>query len=176
MKLIFIYGTPAVGKLTVAKALSKITNYKIFHLHLTVDLVYSVFDWGSKIGEKLNAKYRFDILENAAKENIPGLIMTFVYGHPGDEPFVKRVVEIVEKYNGTVYFVKLKASNKALKERVTNESRVGTMKMKTFREIEGLMQKYDLETEIQVGNSLIIDNTNKTPEDVAYEIVRHYNL
>lgn len=45
MKLIFIYGQPAVGKLTVAKELEKITGYKILHNHLFVDLVRSVFEF-----------------------------------------------------------------------------------------------------------------------------------
>ncbi|MFH1209967.1 MAG: shikimate kinase, partial [archaeon] len=43
MKLIYIYGPPAVGKLTVTKELAKLTNFKIFHAHLTADYVSSVF-------------------------------------------------------------------------------------------------------------------------------------
>jgi len=35
MKLVFIYGPPAVGKLTVANALAKVTGFKVFHNHLT---------------------------------------------------------------------------------------------------------------------------------------------
>ena len=31
MKLVFIYGPPAVGKLTVAKELAALTGFKVFH-------------------------------------------------------------------------------------------------------------------------------------------------
>jgi tRNA uridine 5-carbamoylmethylation protein Kti12 len=31
MKLIFLYGPPAVGKLTVAQELVTLTGYKLFH-------------------------------------------------------------------------------------------------------------------------------------------------
>jgi len=48
MRLIFIYGPPATGKLTVAKELAKLTKYKIFHNHLTVDLIGSVLKFGTK--------------------------------------------------------------------------------------------------------------------------------
>ena len=39
MKLIFIYGLPATGKLTVAVELAAMTGYKLFHNHLVVDLL-----------------------------------------------------------------------------------------------------------------------------------------
>ena len=34
MKHLFLYGAPAVGKLTVAKELADLTGYKLFHNHL----------------------------------------------------------------------------------------------------------------------------------------------
>lgn len=46
MKLIFLYGPPAVGKFTVGKVLVKLTGYKLFHNQLTSDLVESIFDRG----------------------------------------------------------------------------------------------------------------------------------
>ncbi|MGI8542838.1 MAG: hypothetical protein ACR2MD_05085 [Aridibacter sp.] len=36
MKLIFIYGSPAVGKLTVANEIAKRTCFKVFHNHLMI--------------------------------------------------------------------------------------------------------------------------------------------
>jgi replication-associated recombination protein RarA len=39
MKLILLYGPPAVGKLTIAKEIARLTGFKLFHAHLTSDLV-----------------------------------------------------------------------------------------------------------------------------------------
>jgi len=47
MKLVFIYGLPAVGKLTVAKKLSKITGFPIFHNHLVIEMISPIFSFGS---------------------------------------------------------------------------------------------------------------------------------
>ena len=47
MNLVFIYGPPGVGKLTVAKELAGLTGYKLFHNHLSIDWVLPVFDFGS---------------------------------------------------------------------------------------------------------------------------------
>ena len=54
MKLIFIYGTPATGKLTVAKVLSNKIGFKVFHNHLTFDLVISIYDGLTPEGSKLS--------------------------------------------------------------------------------------------------------------------------
>ena len=48
MRLIFIYGMPATGKLTVARELARITGFNVFHNHLVVDLLLSIFEFGSK--------------------------------------------------------------------------------------------------------------------------------
>ena len=39
MKLVILYGPPGVGKLTVGRELAARTGFKLFHNHLTVDLV-----------------------------------------------------------------------------------------------------------------------------------------
>ena len=39
MKFILIFGPQAVGKMTVGQELAKITNLKLFHNHMTIDLV-----------------------------------------------------------------------------------------------------------------------------------------
>ena len=43
MKLILLYGPPAVGKLTIAKEIARLTGFKLFHAHLTSDLVEAFF-------------------------------------------------------------------------------------------------------------------------------------
>ena len=44
MKLIIIFGPPAVGKMTVGYELAKITGLRLFHNHMTIDLVLNFFD------------------------------------------------------------------------------------------------------------------------------------
>ena len=39
MKFILLFGPQAVGKMTVGQELAKITDLKLFHNHMTIDLV-----------------------------------------------------------------------------------------------------------------------------------------
>ena len=39
MRLVFIHGPAARGKLTVAKELARLIDFRLFHNHLTVDFV-----------------------------------------------------------------------------------------------------------------------------------------
>ncbi len=41
MNLIMIFGPQAVGKMTVGQELEKITGLKLFHNHMTIDLLSS---------------------------------------------------------------------------------------------------------------------------------------
>ena len=43
MKLVFILGNAAVGKMTVGQALMKITNLRLFHNHMTIEPVMEIF-------------------------------------------------------------------------------------------------------------------------------------
>jgi tRNA uridine 5-carbamoylmethylation protein Kti12 len=48
MELIIIHGPPAAGKLTVANEVAKLTGFKVFHNHLSIDCVKPVFEFGSE--------------------------------------------------------------------------------------------------------------------------------
>ncbi|SCC34198.1 Uncharacterized protein BW664_02852 [Bacillus mycoides] len=43
MKFILIFGPQAVGKMTVGQELAKITDLKLFHNHMKIDLVKYIF-------------------------------------------------------------------------------------------------------------------------------------
>lgn len=77
MKLVVIYGPLAVGKFTLGKELQKLTGYKLFHNHLTFDLIGSLFDVDADVFFGLNNRVRLDLIEAAAKHKIKGVIMTF---------------------------------------------------------------------------------------------------
>src|SRR3989338_7426258 len=97
MDLIFLYGAPAVGKLTIAKELEKITGYPLFHNHLVAPVSKLFFQMDSVHAIELRNKIRLDVFEITAKHKVPGMIFTVCYSHPEDDDFVKDVFESVEK-------------------------------------------------------------------------------
>ena len=176
MKLIVIYGPPAAGKLTVAKELEKLTKYKLFHNHLIIDLVKSIFDLGSKQAKHYSLKFRLELLEAAAKEKIPGVITTFVYAHPSGDEFIEEAIKRVKKQKGTVLFVQLTCSKKELEKRIRNPSRKKFTKLKTIKGLKYSLKKYDILSQISYVKSLQINNTKLSPKKVAIKIKGHYRL
>ena len=86
---------PAVGKLEVAKELEKITNFKVFHNHLTADYVSSLFPGRNEISDKLKREIALKMFEAATKNNID-LIFTMVHETKYDN-FVKQIINIIAK-------------------------------------------------------------------------------
>ena len=43
MKLVFLIGNTSVGKMTVGQELTKITDLKLFHNHMTIEPVLEIF-------------------------------------------------------------------------------------------------------------------------------------
>ena len=74
MNLIFIYGPPAVGKLTVAKQLEKLTDYKIFHNHITIDFALPIYEYGTKEFIEFNERLRLQFFKEAIKANAYAII------------------------------------------------------------------------------------------------------
>ena len=143
MKLLFIHGLPAVGKLTVANEIAKLTGFKIFHNHLSIDCIKPVFEFGSKPFVKLIEIIRLAVIAEAARENVD-LIYTFCYAKDLDEAHIEKVTQIVEANSGEVCFVLLKADKSELEQRITEESRLKLGKAKTVEMLNYFHETYDL--------------------------------
>ena len=176
MKLIFIYGPPAAGKLTVAKELARATGFKLFHNHLSVDLLAPVFEFGSRPFFRLIDKFRLEIIEEAAKEKISGLIFTFCYAPGIDDAFVEGVVQAVERHDGQVCFVRLYCDRALLEQRVTDRSRGSHGKLNDVEALREFLDRYDMFSVVAKYESLSIDNSALTPPDVARKIIARYEL
>src|ERR1700745_147239 len=107
MKLIFISGLPGVGKLTVAKELSALTGYKLFHNHLVVDLRLAVFPFGSPQFVELRESIWLSVFDQASRVRLPGLIFTFAAENTVRQAFVTRMEETIRVHGGTIQFVEL---------------------------------------------------------------------
>ncbi len=176
-KVIFIYGAPAAGKLTTAKALSEITGFRVFHNHLSTDLVRSLFDRGNVVGDTLIVKLRLELLELAVKESLPGIILTGVYAHDfiyangkNDDWYVKQLEEITERNGGEFYGVQLITTKEILLKRVVERDRQQWKKIHTAEVLEQALQKHDHSQPAPLKNNLTIDNTDTSAEKVAEHI------
>lgn len=176
MKLVFIYGPPAVGKLTVAEGLSRITDYSLFHNHHTVDLASSIFPFDSDGFIKLSSELRFKTFEILMQYDLKGLIFTFWYNYPDDNWFIDGVRAIIKSGGGTIHFVQLRCNREELKRRVVSSSRFRFKKIQTARELEKVLDQCDSSTPIPDSSSLSIDNTQLDPACVVEQIVSHFNF
>jgi hypothetical protein len=111
MHLVCIFGPPAVGKMTVGHELARLTGFRLFHNHMTVDPVLDIFPFGSPPFTRLVDEFRRRIIEEAVTADLPGLVFTFVWGleSAGDREIVGSYVDIVERAGGRVSFVELAA-------------------------------------------------------------------
>ena len=117
MRLIFLHGLPGVGKLTVARELAKLTGFKIFHNHLAVDLVESVFEFGSAFID-LREEIWLAVFKRTVAENLNGLIFTFAFDRSVRDDFIQNTREIIERAGGEVLFVELTCSTEELERQI----------------------------------------------------------
>ncbi len=175
MRLVFLYGPPGVGKLTVARELVALTGFKLFHNHLTVDLVAAVFPRGSPAFGPLVQRFRRQMFEAAAQQDVD-LIFTYVYAHPEDEPSVRELVEPVLASGGLVHYVQLTCARDELLARVADESRRAYRKLTDPAGAARLLDHANLLAPVPFATSLPIDTTHVLPAEAATQIVSHYSL
>ncbi len=172
MRLLFLYGPPAVGKLTIAKLLAQRTGYVLFHNQLTVDFAQQIFPWGTEEYVELVDSLRLSVFERGAQSEVPGMIFTFVYAHPLDLPFVRRVTRTLKRYQGTTHFYQLVCTQRDLFERVKRPSRGEHQKIRTKKTLARVLSKHELFTAIPRSESLVIDTSKLRPRQAAELIWR----
>lgn len=188
MKLVLIFGPPAVGKMTVGQALASITDLKLFHNHMSLELVNQFFDFGTPSFNKLDKAIRFSIFEAIAASDLDGLIFTIVwsFNEKEDEAYIDEIVAIFKKYKPQtqVSFVELKADLEKRLERNKHEKRLEQKPSKrdvAFSEKALLSFEKDyrmntLDGELPEKAIFKIDNSNLSPDEVAQMIKVHYQL
>ena len=173
MKLIIIYGAPAAGKLTVATELSRLTGYKVFHNHISIDFAATVFEFGTPAFWRLVADVRFDAIAEAAREDV-SLIHTFCYEFKVDDEHFAKLIGSAEENGGEAHLVLLRCDNEERKRRIGNESRVRIGKLTDPDHID--RSTTELSTPYPDGATLIIDTTDTSAEAVALQIAEHFGL
>ncbi len=181
MKFVIIFGPPAVGKMTVGYELAKLTGFRLFHNHMTIDLILNFFSYGQPPFHRLVGEFRRRIFEEVAASDLPGLIFTYVWAldQASDKAVIDETCDIFRERGGEVYFVELEAD---LSERLRrNETEFRLAQKPSKRQLaesrRGLLetdQKYRLNSAgdfFYEENYMKVNNTNLSASETAQKIV-----
>ncbi len=173
MKLVMVYGPPAVGKLSVAQALAARTGFRVLHNHLLIDLGFALFDRGTPQSRALVHRLREVSLEVAREHDLPGVVLTYVYARDRD-PYIVGLCKRAEAHGDEVHLVQLSCTQETLEARVTEPSRVAFDKLTT---VFGLREKLGLLDEpfgqVAGRSSLSISTDELTPDAIAELVQAH---
>jgi hypothetical protein len=175
MKLIFLYGPPASGKLTIAHEVAARTGISVFHNHLIVDAVASVFPFGTPTFVMLRDSFWLTVIREAAREE-RSVLFTFAPEPTVSQQFPQRVQEEVAQAGGSVVFVRLTVSRHEQERRLGEPSRNEFDKMRSVETLRELRDGFERCEANMPSPNLIIDTTRVHPRDAALTIARRVGL
>lgn len=176
MRLIFMYGMPATGKLTVARELARITGFNVFHNHLAVDLLLSIFEFGSKPFVELREEIWLSVFRQAAENDLPGLIFTFAPEGTVRAAFISSTVKTIGGSGGSVDFVELTCPMAELRRRIPDPARAQYKKLSSVALFEELHAGGRFSDFAMPEPRVSLDTSVRPPARAALEIARALEL
>lgn len=180
MKLLFLIGDSAVGKMTVGQELTKITKFRLFHNHMTIEPVIEIFGGYER---KVVGRLRDVIFEEFAASDRYGLIFTYMWAFDcqGDWDYVEHVKEVFALSDKDIYYVELIAPQEVRLQRNATENRLRHKASKRDIESSNRMLLSDDERyrcvshpgEIPFPNYLRLENVKISAEETA-QIIKNY--
>lgn len=109
-ELIVLFGPPAVGKMTVGRAVCAGSDFRLFHNHHTIEPLHQIFGQQSPAFAILNAEFRRRVIEEAAAHDVR-LVFTTVWNLAGerDATYIRGLVAPYVERDLPVRFVELHA-------------------------------------------------------------------
>jgi hypothetical protein len=175
MRLVFIHGAPAAGKLTTARALLSLVNGRLFDNHAAIDVARTVFDFGAPGFWDLVQTVRMSVLDAAAERSTPLVVMTFVYVEPDDLPVFEQFESIIQRHGGQVLPVFLECSTEEIVRRVGNADRMAKKKMASEQSAHNFMNQHKIRP-VPRHNCLELNSETRSAEANAQEITRRFGL
>ncbi|MDQ4053807.1 MAG: AAA family ATPase [Actinomycetota bacterium] len=186
MRLLVIFGPPAVGKMTVGREVARRSCFRLFHNHATIEPLLDVFDYGTPAFKTLLDEFRIRVVEEAARSGTD-LLLTFVWGLDlvEDAETVQRYIGPYVEAGGEVAFVELYADLATRLERNRTEHRLAEKKSKrnvewsdvNVRELERHVLNTRTGSETPADQVLArhrhlrLDNTDLSPGQAAERIL-----
>lgn len=187
MNLFFIIGPPAVGKMTVGRALAQRLDYRLFHNHHSIELALELFDYGDPEFKAINEGIRQLVFDTCAKsKQLKGFIFTIVwaFNEQEDWDYMKAIQGKFETNGWKTHFVELLAPLEVRLQRNSQPDRLEHKPSKRNLEhssssmvrFEDRYQMNSKPGQLQETNYLRIDNTDKSPEAVVDALVEAFRL
>lgn len=183
MKLLFLIGDAAVGKMTVGQSLMKQTGLRLFHNHMMIEPVIEIF--GSFNGH-VTQQLREVIFREFAKSDNYGMIFTYLWAFDmqSDWDYIAHVSEIFREQGAEIYYAELVASQEIRLQRNETANRlahkaskrdIASSRARVLRDDE----RYRCESlpgELPFENYIKIDNSHLEPDVVATMIKERFQL
>lgn len=186
MKLVIIFGPHAVGKMTVGQELAKITDLKLFHNHMTIDIVADLFENMPQERLRLTELFRNEIFKSFASSNEYGMIFTCMWAleRKDDWDYIDNLENMFKSNGAEVYYVELEADYDIRLQRNKTENRLLNKPSKRnieksenlFKDIENRHRLNSYPGEIKKENYIKINNTHVSPENIAKIIKDRFRL
>jgi len=175
MKLLFLHGAPAAGKLTVAKALLAMVPGRLFDNHASIDLARTIFDFGAPGFWELVHSVRYSAIDAAAQHGVELLVTTFCYVEPDDRALYQAFEAITQRTGGELLPVFLHCSREEAVRRVGNPDRVERRKMISA---ESLLRDLDRHhfSPVPRADCLTLETGASPADATARQIVGHFGL
>ena len=175
MKMVFLHGSPATGKLTVAKTLLQMVPGRLMDNHAAIDFARTIFDFGAPGFWDLVHRIRYSAIDVAAAQDVPLLVTTFCYVEPDDREQFGKFEEIVQRRGGELLPVFLHCSREEALRRVGNPDRIERRKMTSGESLNKYLDSYDF-TAVPRPDCLKLDTSKAPAELTAQSIIGHFGL
>ncbi|WP_434557148.1 hypothetical protein RBB75_07355 [Tunturibacter empetritectus] len=146
------------------------TGYKLFHNHLTVDLLLSVFDFGSPGFVALREEIWLSVFDQASLSHLPALIFTFAPEPTVRHSFLQNALNTISQRGGNVEFVELVCPLSELKKRLNSPSRLQYRKLTSETLFDQIHAAGGFEGSFLPKPQLSIDTSLCTPLQAAAKI------
>ena len=166
MKFIIIHGAPAVGKLTTARCLERMTGFRVLHNHLTFNAARILFDIGDPPHIELHRELRLTMIEHAARSDLDGVILTLTYFEPESVPVMEEIKSVCENHQIALHSVFLHCQEEQLHQRVTQPDRTRNGKLDSSQKLGELLKRHEY-VPIPGLETLVIDTSSLSVEETS---------
>jgi hypothetical protein len=170
MFVIFLHGLPATGKYTIGKIVAERLGIHFFHNHLTVDLVGSLFAFGTPEFIRMREDIWVDCFEAAARSG-ESFVFTFNPESTVAPETLDKLEFAVGGNGGSIIYFELRCSIDEIEKRLADPARSQFGKLTDV----GLFRKlyYDgaFESPVMPEKSIVIQTDELTPSACAETIV-----